>query len=1794
MMGVTDRADDRPRRANAHHHPLMARTTLAPDARYASQELIYRSARTTVHRAVRRDGVAVVVKSATEGQRDPSARRWLLNEHRVLEGRAVPGSQRVLDLLATALGPAMESEDFRGTALNLAETRAWSVGEFLRCARELAEAVRALHAEGITHRDLVPGNILRRPDGSAVCLIDFGLATRATRVTHDPVGARLIEGTLGFLSPEQTGRLNRPVDRRADLYTLGATFFALLTGRPPFEGDDPVALVHATVALPAPRVDALRPDVPAPLAALIARLLAKMPDDRYQTADALARDLALLDDTWRAHGSLDDVALSADDRPDHLVLPDRLYGREGARHDLQEAIARLRAGVVSAIAVVGPAGVGKTALVRELHRMLAATDAAFAEGKVDPLQRGTPYAPVLAVLRALMQRALAGDDQSVLALGRRLRDALGEDRTRLVDLVPEAAALVGPEESTEALLVTEARARLHVVLRRSLQVFHAPERPLVVFLDDLQWADEATLSLVRTMVEQRLPEDPLLVLGWRATEGVTEGAMAAIEARWASRSVPRITVGSLGVEDVAALLGDALGGEADAVADLAALLHQRTSGNAQMVRELLTSLSLDGAFPWDGARHRLTWDLARIAAAPVPEGVAELLTPRLARLPARARHALEVAACVGGSFDPTLVRAVTGATRAEFASAVSLALEAGLLVGDAAAWEVAMGAAEPSGPAAALRFAHDRVHDAVYASLSPARREETHLALGRQLLRELADGDDDRVFATVDQMRRASAGGLTRAERLQLAALGLRAARRARQQAAFEAAFTCAGAAIGWLEDGDWAAHYELTRDLHLLAAEMVVLCPGAAPTVRYAERALARARDALDRVAAQSIVIRGHNARADHAAVVHATVEALRWLGVDITEHPGMPRVLLTLARVRRRVGRLGGGARAGLAVTTDPAVLATQALISGCTASAYLVSTTLLPMLLLRSVELSLDRGASAGSAYGFAGYTFILAAVLDDLPGALRFAALSRALAAELDDDAARVRVETLCVGFCDARVTPQAALAEPFADLARRAAAVGDGEYAALNAHNTLDAALAGGRDLDLVAAEAPGWIRHCALLGEDRGQRYCGYLLHATDVLRGRKGADEAAWAAARDELYGSDRAPDDKTMEATFHVLRISVTLFLGDTATAASIAEGAEAWIKAMPGAIQLYPVVSHIAQARLIEALGATGRRRVQLAALAARDLHRLRGWAAGAPAVFGHRVRLVEALGFELAGQRERAVRSVEAAVSEARLADVTPDLALALDAAARIYERHGQRRVAASLLGEALEVWRQWGAKAVVARLDPRLSALGAERLAASAGTTSINSSSIDAATLMRAARALSAEIVLDDLLRRLVELATTNAGADQASLWLVTPEGLRVTARARAHAGGVVSERVRDDLGADDPAAAVVQYVARTQEPVLLHDAAGDQRFFQASGRHRPRSVLCVPLRKGHHLIGVLYLHSAVVAGAFTEDRFEMATVMAAQAAVSIENARLYDDLRASLERQQKLTAAFERFMPNQFLEQLEKPNILDVALGDQSKREVTVLFCDLRGFSALASQLGPAGTFAFINRYLGYMEPVIHAHGGFINQYLGDGIMALFPGSTDQAVAGALAMLDALAGFNAERRTAGLAEVRVSIGLNSGPLMLGVIGGAKRFDRGVVGDAVNLASRVEGMTRQFNAPVLLGGETCARLEDRGRFLLRSLGWVVPLGQRKPIEVFEALDAHGPERRAAGAASAGDYADGLARWVAGDFVAAIRCFAACMARDPLDGAARFMVARCEDLIARPPQGSWDGIIRLVSK
>ncbi len=487
-------------------------------------------------------------------------------------------------------------------------------------------------------------------------------------------------------------------------------------------------------------------------------------------------------------------------------------------------------------------------------------------------------------------------------------------------------------------------------------------------------------------------------------------------------------------------------------------------------------------------------------------------------------------------------------------------------------------------------------------------------------------------------------------------------------------------------------------------------------------------------------------------------------------------------------------------------------------------------------------------------------------------------------------------------------------------------------------------------------------------------------------------------------------------------------------------------------------------------------------------------------------------------------------------------------------------------------------------------DPRL--LPAPAPLATEVTTVVDGGALDLESVAKTARVISSELDLKELLRRLVSIVVENAGADGGLLAL--DESGKLTGMAKALDGGVTIESVGGLAAADamPHAGPLMNYVARTREPVVLDDVSKDVRFFRNASS--PRSAMALPLINGARLVGVMYLENTLATGAFTAARTGVVNMLASQAAISIENARLYESLRASLETQTRLTRAYERFLPKQFLEQLGKPDILSVGLGDQVQRETSVLFADIRGFTTMCEQMGPARSFAFVNRYLRWMEPAIHGHGGYVNQFLGDGIMALFPGAADDALRGALAMLAAVDEYNRERAAEGDLPIRIGIGVNTASLMVGVIGGHDRMDRGVIGDGTNVAARIEGMTKAYGASLLASSETVSRLADSGRFALRAVDRVVPVGRSEPLTIYEVLDGEPDSRRETKKATRTVFASGLEHWWAARFPEALECFSRCLAACPEDRGAEIFVERCHGMLVRGPGTPFDTVTRLTDK
>ena len=1765
-------------------------------AGFRNVESIYRSARTQVHRAVRlSDGVSIVLKGLAPGRPEGRAVARLEQEFRVLRSVQINGVVRAYALHDSALGPLLELEDAGPVSLAEHCRAAMGVGAFLELAPRLARTLASLHDAGVVHRDVNPSNIAFDPTTGHARLIDFDIASRLTRESTDAMPVERLEGTPGYLSPEQTGRMNRPLDRRSDLYALGATFYRILAGRLPFLGRDPLELVHATIARAPTPLAALRPDLPPVLTDIVMRLLAKMAEDRYQSAEGLADDLDRVGHQWAAKGAVATFPLREGDRSARFTLPDRIYGRDVEVRVLVDGLARARRGEAVAFAVRGPAGIGKSAVVRELDRHLAEAGGWLVTAKFDQLRRSQPYQAIADAMRELVRRVLGHGDAEVAVWRGRLEAALGPNAALVAEVVPDAALLLGHPPPPPPLPPAEARSRQHVVVRAFLRAFHAPAHPLVLFLDDTHWADTASIGLIESLLTDWEGTPPIVALAWRTEEVAPTGPLHAMLDRIPLAVLRTLTLAPMAAADIALLLRDTLGCDPEDATALSGRVIRKTGGNPFFVRAFLRSLHDNGQLRFEPRGRLWLWKLDAIDAVPVSENVVDLLAGRLSVLEPQTRRILSLAACIGNRFELRTLAVAGDETVAAAASALGPAVEAGLVEPLGGGWN----ALQRNDGAAAFRFAHDRILQAAYEQLGEAERRRTHVGVGRLMLAEVGTDDPgERVFNIVAQLNLGLELLSDPGERHRVATLNLSAGRRARASAAFDTALTYLEAGIRLLGDGAWERDYDLAYGLYLEAAEAAVLAPGRTLPAVFLDVATPRARAVLDRVALHEIRVRDHLTRNENPEALRLALEALRWLGVDLPAKPNVAQVSIEFYRAKFALrGKTLEQLRA-LPVCTDPETIAIFRLIAFAGAPAYYASAQLMGILFCRLARLAVTRGVHAKCAYGFAGYALLLSAVFDDIPGAELYGKFSHDIVERLDAVSEYATVEVLWLAFVYARTHAFSTLPPLYERAQAGCLAVGDAERAGQCSLGVVNNGFHAGWPLADVEARARMEVERCRTIGQTRPKRAVMLIAQFAANLRGQA---SVPWVLDGDVISRASymsalEMSEDRSGLACAHVYEAMLAYWFGRHDEARVSLGRAALYINNIPGATELE--LYHWVGAMNDIALARAGR--PFQSSKAKKVLKRMKKRAGECAANYASKVALLEAELASWSGADDRAIRAYDLAILRAHEHGLRADHALGLELAARHFIQRTQTRSAIAYFSEARRSWMEWGAMARVPGLerlaeqlrgfDPKL--LPAAASAGSEPTTVVDTGALDLESVVKTAAVISSELDLKELLRRLVSIVVENAGADGGLLALDTAG--KLTGTAKAHEGEVTIDSV-GGLAAGEAmphASPLMNYVARTRETVVIDDVSRDERFFRGTGL--PRSAMALPLVNGARLVGVMYLENTLATGAFTESRTGVVNMLASQAAISIENARLYESLRTSLDAQTRLTRAYERFLPKQFLDQLGHPDILGVQLGDQVQRETSVLFADIRGFTTMCEEIGPARSFAFVNSYLRWMEPAIHGHGGYVNQFLGDGIMALFPGNADEAVHGALAMLAAVDAYNRERAQDGEPPIRIGIGVNTATLMVGVIGGHDRMDRGVIGDGTNVAARIEGMTKTYGASLLASGDTVARLSDPQAFAMRAIDRVVPVGRHEPLTIYEILDGEPDSRREAKKSTRTIFAAGLEHWWAARFDEALECFTRCASACPEDRAAEIFVERCHGMLVRGPGVAFETVTRLKEK
>jgi PAS domain S-box-containing protein len=1365
-----------------------------------------------------------------------------------------------------------------------------AVGSFLRLAVGIVTALGQLHARGLVHKDLKPAHILVNRAGDQAWLTGFGIASRLPRERQAPAPPEVIAGTLAYMAPEQTGRINRSIDSRSDLYAFGAILYQLLTGALPFTATGPMEWVHCHIARqPLPPSERVA-GVPAPVSAIIMKLLAKTAEERYQTAAGVERDLQRCLAEWGLQGRIEPFHLGEHDLPDRLLIPEKLYGRAREVEILLAAFDRVvKSGSPELVLVAGYSGIGKSAVVHELHKVLVSPRGLFASGKFDQYKRDIPYATLVQAFQGLI-RSLLGRSNAELAGWRdALKEALGPNGGLIVDLVPELKLIIGDQPPVPELPPQDAQRRFHLVVRRFLGLFARPEHPLALFLDDLQWLDVATLDLLADLLTQPEVRHLLLIGAYRDKEvDAAHPLMHKLEAiKKEGGKVKEITLAPLAPAQLGQLIADALRCELQRAAPLTQLVHEKTAGNPFFVVQFLYALAEERLLVFDHGSARWTWDLERIRAKGYTDNVVDLMVGKLTRLPTETQKALQLLACLGNIAEITMLSVVFGTSAEQVQAALWSALRQELVERRDGSY----------------RFIHDRVQEAAYSLIPEASRAADHLRIGRLLAaRTPPEQWEEAIFEIVNQFNRGARLIMAQGERDQVAELNLIAGKRAKTSTAYASALTYLIAGTNLLAEDCWELRHELIFALELDRAECEFLTGELIAAEQRLNVLSTRAATTVERARVVCLRVDLFTTLGQNARAIAVGLDFLRHLGIHWSPHPTEEEAQREYDQIRSQLGSRRIEELVELPMMTDPASLATLDVLAKVFAAAMYTEANLACLLICRAVNLSLERGNCDGSTFAYVMLGAVAGARFGDYRAGFRFGQVGYELVEQRRLKGFQARV----YNQFGTHVLPWARHIRTNLDLLRRAFEVanqnGDLTFSAYSCHALTTNLLAAGDPLPEVQRE----VQHGLAVAEKTRFRVVIDLitiqLGLIRMLRGLTPKFGSFNDGQFDELQIERRLagnPDLARAGFSYWTRKLQARFLAGDYTSAVNAASRAQSllWIARFLLESAEYHFYGALARAASCDSMVAD-QQAPHLEALAAH-CKQLEIWAANCPENFEDRAALVGAEIARLEGRELDAERLYEQAIRSARANGFVHNEALANELAARFYAARGFETIEQAYLRNARYGYLRWGADGKVRQLDqlyPQLS----EKEPAPGPTSTIGApvEHLDLSTVIKVSQAVSGEIVLEKMLDTLMRTAIAQAGAERGLL--ILPRGDEPRIEAEATTGGdTVRVHLRDmPVTASVLPETVLHYVMRTRESVILDDAA-TQPSFAADPYIRQcqaRSILCLPFVNQAKLIGVLYLENNLAPRVFAPARIAVLKLLASQAAISVENTRLYRDL----------------------------------------------------------------------------------------------------------------------------------------------------------------------------------------------------------------------------------------------------------------------------------------------------------
>ena len=1489
----------------------------------------------------------IVCRGRKEGQEQTEILKFLKTEYptpteiakfrhqyEIVKPLDIPGIVKPLSLKTWGRGLVLTMEDAGPLSVEqLLSTQTIDLETFFKIAIPITNSLGELHQQSIIHLDIKPQNIVVNLDRVQVTLIDFGISTRLERSHQTLNNPNLLEGTLAYMSPEQTGRMNRSIDYRTDFYSLGVTFYQMLTGELPFPTTDPLEMVHAHIAKQPSLAHQINPNIPPVVSAIVMKLLSKTAEDRYQSAYGLIYDLEKCWRQWQETGEIEWFNPGEQDTSDKFQISQKLYGRAAEIAALMAAFGRVSGTAQNAepsepnspgielMLVSGFSGIGKSVIVQEIHKPIAQQRGYFISGKFDQFNRDIPYQSLIQAFQNLIRQILTETQERLALWQQRIIEALGTEAQVIADVIPELELLIGEQPPVPELPPTETQNRFNLLFQKFIAVFAQKEHTLVLFLDDLQWVDLASLKLIQRLATASESQALLMIGAYRDNE--VDGAhplISAIEQMQEQGAViNRIELQPLQLEDINQLIADTLHCSVTTSQPLAELIAQKTQGNPFFINQLLKSLYdsnlLTFEFDQGEGRGAWSWEMEQIQAVGMTDNVVELMTQKIQKLAPKVQENLKIAACIGNSFDLKTLAVVREQSQIAVARDMWPAVREGFIFSSKnysflpESSEETAASLQDSDFRIEYKFLHDRVQQAAYSLIPDSERSNTHLRIGQLMLSHTGSEElESNIFDIVTHLN-AGLEAISDPEfKLEIARLNSLAGKKAKASTAYQAAVKHLNIARSLLPETAWLTAYDLTFPLYRELAECEYLSGNFQGADELFTILLERVVDKFDRAEIYNLIVLLTITQERFQESVQAGLAGMKLIGLDVpeTEEELQEAIGIQMQEVQANLSEVNIANLLHRPPMEDPEKQVCMTLLAnfwGASFGGGYINYNV--WCVLSMTRLSLTFGHTDTSAFAYSSYGLMLA-LQNDYETAYKFGEVALKLLEKSKTPIFGGKVINL---FCNA-VNPYR---KPFISnlpLYDRSyficRSVGDVIYGVWALFLRLWTRLEIGDSLPEIAKEAE---KSLLIIRQTNYQSMVYACLNLQHVIKQFQGIENEF-----DEVEGLRLWREGNLISGVnwYYYLKTQVLYSFERYEEALAICREADPLIPANFG---FYPQTKHPFYYGLVLAAvypTASETEQEEYWQILEQQQQKLQNWAENCPENYQDKFLLVSAEMARISGKELEAMELYRQAIAQAKASGFTQNEALANELAAQFYFRKGWDEVGKVYIREATYNYQKWGAEAKVQQLEtkyPQLLRRGGASGSSIDSFQTVNSStgssrgsSLDLFTVIKASEAFSSEIVLSKMLEKLIQILQENAGASKAFLILKTEDRLTVEAAVVSGEERMVLQSIPVEE-CQDISSAIVNYVAKTQSDVVLNNATREGLFIQDPYilTHQPKSVLCTPIRHQGKLTGILYFENNLTTDAFTGDRLEILQVLASQAAISLENALLYRTLEQKVE-----------------------------------------------------------------------------------------------------------------------------------------------------------------------------------------------------------------------------------------------------------------------------------------------------